>query len=124
MRTGQMTPEVVSSWPQLFLLPRTAAMVADINRIVLIVLAMDSFLMSSEVVGRAESLFSFGAGFVGAFVRFFMSGAMLLVLRFRLARDTAVATSEFYRGSLMMLHLRWLIYRADGQVANYLRRRL
>ncbi len=47
MRTGQMTPEVVSSWPQLFLLSRTAAMVADINRIVLIVLAMDSFLVPS-----------------------------------------------------------------------------
>lgn len=46
MRTGQMTPEVVRSWPQLFLLSRTAAMVADINRVVLIVLAMDSFLVS------------------------------------------------------------------------------
>jgi hypothetical protein len=64
-----MAAEVISSWPQLFLLSSTRLMATDKCRRIAMMLTVDRSLMSTEIVGRAESLSRLGAVFVIALIR-------------------------------------------------------
>lgn len=77
MSASQMAPEVISSRPQLLLLKDARFMAADKDGRIIIMLTVNCSFMSTEIVGRAESLNSLGAFFVIALVRLVMPVVML-----------------------------------------------
>lgn len=76
MSASQMAPEVISSWPEFLLLKDTRFMGADKDGPIVIMLTVNRSLMSTEIVGRAESLNSLGAFFVIALIRLIMPVVM------------------------------------------------
>jgi hypothetical protein len=64
-----MAAKVISPWPQLFLLKGTRFVATDKGRHIAIMLTVDRSLMSTEIVGRAETPNSLGAIVVIALVR-------------------------------------------------------
>lgn len=72
-----MAAEVISPWPQLFLLKGTRFVATDKGRHIAIMLTMDRSLVSTEIVGRAESPNSLGAILVIALIRPVMPVIML-----------------------------------------------
>lgn len=64
-----MAAEVISPWPQLFLLKGTRLVATDEGRHSAIMLTVDRSLMSTKIVGRAETSNSLGAIVIIAFIR-------------------------------------------------------
>lgn len=80
MSASQMTPEIIGSWPQLFLLKDTRFMAADKDGPIVIMLTVNRPLMSAEIVGRAETPNSLGTFFVIALIRPVMPVTMLSMI--------------------------------------------
>lgn len=72
-----MAAEVISPWPQLLLLSGTRVVATDEGRRIAIMLTVDRSLVSSEIVGRAESPNSLGAILVITLIRPVMPVIML-----------------------------------------------
>lgn len=80
MSASQVAPEVISSWPQLLLLEDARFMAADEDGSIVIMLTVNRPLMSTEIVGCAESPNGLGAFFVIALVRPVVPVVMLSVV--------------------------------------------
>lgn len=80
MSASQMTPEVISSWPQLFLFKGTRFMAADEDGPIVVMLTVNRSLMPVEVIDCAESLNDPGATLVIALIRLVMPVVMLSMI--------------------------------------------